>query len=327
MNLMPLLCMGLFFDFFIWGSKSLIELATADVSFWQNEPNRHCRRRLGTNPLPSKIDADPHLGPRIKRCEPIGELIQFPLLSERGRLVPRRFLVPEAWQRSISVHGGERSEKPQAFCHRGKSSSLKRSLETAVSLQQRCSTCCPNSRCARHLVGGIAAQGDKVRDLGRIDAISRANLSGADMRNFACADGIKDGGVVRGELERIAVAARNNDTTAALLFRCGGGCKKIIRLEAGRLQILKSACGNTLRQHIELLEQVVVKFTAALVSGKFLMPVCGDVQRVPGNKYSARLLVAIEAQQHIGKAKDSAGGLPATPENRFREGVIGTMCK
>jgi hypothetical protein len=144
----------------------------------------------------AKIDADPHSGPRIKRFESIGKLIQLPSSSERGCLVPRRFLVPKAWQRSISVHGGERSEKPQAFCYRGKSSSLKRGFETAVSLQQRCSTCCPYPRCARHLVGGIAAQGDKIRDLGRIDAISCANLGGTDTRNFTCADRLKDGGMV-----------------------------------------------------------------------------------------------------------------------------------
>jgi hypothetical protein len=133
------------------------------------------------------------------------------------------------------------------------------------------------------------------------------------------------GGMVRCELECIAVAARNEDSTAALLFRCGSGREKIIRLEARRFRILKSAGGNKFRQHIELLEQGVVKFAAALVSWKFLMPVGGHVQRVPGDKHSARLLIAIEAEQHIGKAKDCTGGLTATPEDRFRKGVIGTM--
>ncbi len=77
--------------------------------------------------------------------------------------------------------------------------------------------------------------------------------------------------------------ARYEDTTAAFLFRCGSGREKIIRLEARRFGVLKSAGGNKFRQHIELLEQGVVKFAAALVSWKFLMPVGGDVQRVPGN--------------------------------------------
>ena len=72
--------------------------------------------------------------------------------------------------------------------------------------------------------------------------------------------------------------ARYEDTTAAFLFRCGSGREKIIRLEARRFRVLKSAGGNKFRQHIELLEQGVVKFAAALVSWKFLMPVGGDVQ-------------------------------------------------
>src|SRR5215467_733256 len=214
---------------------------------------------------------------RIKLIESVGELIQLPLASQCGCFVPRRFLAPKARQRSLSVHGGERPEKPQALCHRGKSSSLKRGFETAISLQQRCSTSCAYPRCARHLVGGIAAQGNKVRDLDGIDAIPCANLSGADPRDFACAEGIKDCGVVRCELERVAVATRNEDSTPTLLFRRGGGREKIIRLKARRLRILKSAGGNKLRQHVKLLEQRVVKFATALISWKFLMPVGRDL--------------------------------------------------
>src|SRR5262249_54898823 len=100
----------------------------------------------------------------------MGELIQLPLSSEYGCFVPRWFLAPKARQRSLSVHGGEGPEKPQAFCHRGKSPSLKRGFETAVSLQQRGSTGCAHPWRARHLVGGIAAQGDKIWNLGGIDA-------------------------------------------------------------------------------------------------------------------------------------------------------------
>src|SRR5262249_34325191 len=61
----------------------------------------------------------------------------------------------------------------------------------------------PTPGATRHLVGGIAAQGDKIWNLGGIDAIPRANLGGADMRHLASASGIKDGGMVRGELKRI----------------------------------------------------------------------------------------------------------------------------
>ena len=140
---------------------------------------------------------------RIKLFESVGELIQLPLSSECGCFAPRWFLAPKARQRSLAVHGGEGSEKPQALCDRVKSSSFKRGFETAISLQQRCGTSRAHPRCARHLVGGIAAQGDKIRNLGGINAIPRANLGGADPRYLSCADGIKDGGMVRGELERM----------------------------------------------------------------------------------------------------------------------------
>jgi hypothetical protein len=60
---------------------------------------------------------------RIKLFESTGELIQLPLSSECGCFVPSWFLAPKARQRNLSVHGGEGSEKPQAFCHRGKAPS------------------------------------------------------------------------------------------------------------------------------------------------------------------------------------------------------------
>jgi hypothetical protein len=62
MSLRPYFAWGCFSIFlFKAANEALIELATADVAFgrtnpmahfWQNEPNRHCRRRLGTNPAP-----------------------------------------------------------------------------------------------------------------------------------------------------------------------------------------------------------------------------------------------------------------------------------
>ena len=93
------------------------------------------------------------------------------------------------------------------------------------------------------------------------------------------------------------------------------------------LSILKAAGGNKFRQHLELLQQGVVEFASALVGGKFFMPVGGNFQRVPGDKYGARLLLPVEPQQHIGKAEDGAGRLSAAPQDCFRQGVIGAMCE
>jgi hypothetical protein len=169
-------------------------------------------------------------------------------------------------------------------------------------LQQHCRPGCSNPRCAWQLIGGIAAQGDEIRNLLGLDAIPRSNLSGIDTRHLARADRIKNGRAMRGKLKRVAVAARNKHSTAAPFFLCSSGGKKIIRLEAWRFRILETAGGNKFRQHIELLEQSVVKLPTTLVSRKFLMPVGGDFQRIPSDEHGAWLLLAVEPQQHIREA-------------------------
>ena len=133
--------------------------------------------------------------------------------------------------------------------------------------------------------------------------------------------------MVGGKLETVAVTARDEDSTAVLLFFGGSSRKKVIRLEARCFRVLKAACGHKLRQHIELLEQGVVEFASALVSRKLLMPIGGDFQRVPGDKHSARLLLAVKAQQHIRKSEYGTCRFTATPQDRFREGMIGAMGK
>jgi len=140
-------------------------------------------------------------------------------------------------------------------------------------LQQRCSASCANARCARQLVGGITAQGDKIRNLPGIDAISRANFGWIDTRHLASADGIEDGGTIRGKLERVAVATRYKDAATTPFFRRCSGSEKIIRLVTRRFRIPKAAGGNKFRQHLKLLEQGVVEFASALISRKLLMPV------------------------------------------------------
>jgi hypothetical protein len=135
---------------------------------------------------------------RTKLIEPTGELIQFPLPRQRGRLIPRWSLTAKVWQRRLSVHRGDRPEKPQTVGHCGESPRSKRGFETAISLQQGCSTSCTDPRCTGHLVGGIAAQGDEIRNLLGIDAIALTNLGGTDTRHLACTDGVEDGGAVGG---------------------------------------------------------------------------------------------------------------------------------
>ena len=60
---------------------------------------------------------------------------------------------------------------------------------------------------------------------------------------------------------------------------------------------------------MELLKQGIVELASTLVSGKFLMPVGRNFERIPRHKHGTRLLFAVEAQQNIGKAKDGTGRL------------------
>ena len=208
----------------------------------------HHQDAISTSPLPANR-AFCHglklsVPERTKLLQSAGDLIELPLPRQFGRFTPGWLLAAKARQRRLSVHGGDRPEKPQAFCDCWKSSRFKRGFETAVSLQKRRSAGCANARCARHLVRGIAAQGDKIRNLPGVDAISRANFGGIDTRHLAGANWIEDGDAVRGKLEGVTVAARNEDSAAALFFLCGSRGKKIIRLKARCLRILKTAGGN-----------------------------------------------------------------------------------
>jgi len=77
-----------------------------------------------------------------------------------------------------------------------------------------------------------------------IDAIARTNFSGADTCHFTSADGIENGGPVRGELERVTVTTGYEDGAAALFFFCGSSGEEIIRFISRRLRVLKAAGGR-----------------------------------------------------------------------------------
>jgi hypothetical protein len=48
------------------------------------------------------------------------------------------------------------------------------------------------------------------------------------------------------------------------------------------------------------------------------MPIGGHFKRIPSDKHGARLLLAVEPQQHIGKSEDGTGRFTATPQDGFR---------
>ena len=133
--------------------------------------------------------------------------------------------------------------------------------------QQRRRALRADARRTRQFVRRIAAQRDEVRHLMRVDSVAFADLGRADARHFAGPHGIEDRRRVRGELERVAVAARDQHGPVPLLFRGDGGGEKIVSLVAGALGGLEAAGLHELRQHIQLFDDGIVEFAPALIRG------------------------------------------------------------
>jgi hypothetical protein len=112
---------------------------------------------------------------------------------------------------------------------------------------------------------------------------------------------------------------------AALLGGSGG--EEIVGLIAGAFGIGEAAGRDEFRNQIELLDEIVVEFAAALIVGKGRVPVGLRLQRVPSDQHRSRLLAAVKLQQPIGKAENGAGRLVAVTPDRLGQGVIRAMRK
>jgi hypothetical protein len=66
---------------------------------------------------------------------------------------------------------------------------------------------------------------------------------------------------------------------------------------------------------------------AALIRREQLLAMCRRRQRIPSDKYCARVLGFEHADQEIGKAHDGAAAVAAAAPDRLREGVEGTVGK
>jgi hypothetical protein len=103
-------------------------------------------------------------------------------------------LVAKARQGRLFVHRCDRPIKQQGFRYRRKPAPDKRSFKTAEPLQQSRSAGCADAWHARDFVGSVTTQGDEIRNLSRIDAITLSNFVGANACHLACADRVENGG-------------------------------------------------------------------------------------------------------------------------------------
>ena len=110
--------------------------------------------------------------------------------------------------------------------------------------------------------------------------------------------------LVRGELERVAVAAGDQHGTAAPLFGDSRRGEEIVGLETRALGVGKTAGGDEFRDQRELLDQIVVEFAAALIGGKCVMAIGRRLERVPADQHRARLFGALKPQQHDWQSRE-----------------------
>jgi hypothetical protein len=76
-----------------------------------------------------------------------------------------------------------------------------------------------------------------------------------------------------------------------------------------------------------LLDQIVVEFAAALIAAEGVVAIGRRLKRVPADQHGARPFGAIELQQTVGKAENSASGTVAVAQDILRQRVVGAMGK
>src|SRR5262249_31239597 len=163
---------------------------------------------------------------RRQIVEPLGQLLELPVLRQRRRFVPGRLLPAEPRQWRLAVHGGDRSEQSQILRLRRKATRLKSVLQRAVCPQYLCCSRCSQSRAPRRVARRAPTQRDETGTGVGIDSVAGAALGGTDPRALACANWIKNRRAAGGELERIAAAAGEEDGAAPPLFGRNRGGKE-----------------------------------------------------------------------------------------------------
>ena len=141
----------------------------------------------------------------------------------------------------------------------------------------------PDPGSARHFVRRITAERDEVRHSVWIDAISLPDLFRPDARDFPPRDGIEDRRAWRGELKGISIAASDYNGAACVLLSGDCGGEKVVCLEPWGFGVRKPKGGDKFGQDVQLLDQVLVELTPALIGGKHFVTLRRRVQAIPSD--------------------------------------------
>jgi hypothetical protein len=98
-----------------------------------------------------------------------------------------------------------------------------------------------------------------------------------------------------------------------------------IRLVSVCFGVREPKNGDEFRQYIQLLDQVIIELSPALVGGKHFAAFRRRPEAVPADDDGRGPLVGIEAQQQVREAKDGARGLAIAAANGFRQCVVRAM--
>ena len=131
----------------------------------------------------------------------------------------------------------------------------------------------------------------------------------------------------RGELKRIAIAACHQRVAVCALLESDGGGEKVVGLEPRAFGVRKPAGGNEFGQDVQLLDQIRVELSSALICGKQFVAFRRRFQTVPADNDRARPLVRVETQQEICETEDGARGFAVATANGFWQGVVRSMRK
>src|SRR5262249_58767697 len=138
--------------------------------------------------------------------------------------------------RGVRVHRGDPAIEAKLVGLRREAALVEHRLERAVLLEQLRGRLRADALRTGELVGRIAAQGDEVRHLRRLDAVAFAHLGRTDARDLAdTPQRLEDRRPLARQLERVAVAARDEDTAAAVLLVRDGRGEEVVGLVTWRL--------------------------------------------------------------------------------------------